>query len=402
MLSYQKPEYYCDGEENSSEDTFTESALYFPSPSNPVHPLLPTGVASLISSFAMASRFSLRMTSVIVENLFESLKFSASASLGVGRRALVSAVSSARMLHLLALKKPDPSTDALTFYSVLDAYTHFGVSIIHNSFSLAELLTLTTFHLTSSTIKFSLETAEECVHVLDGLFGETETSKALAAMIQLFFQEWQGQDDALGLSRRFGRFYALGQITKAMTAYCCLQFLNRKRWRTMIKLHPIYLGQIVKPQLAKPVFAEDMLLSDLLLDAAHVAGLKKNSTWGGSASRTASRPTLLRRYSLELEAFGKEFTPGVVLAKKDDVFLPAPRRRCKSGPHTDTWVSFNTTQSVVPDQPAQRTKITPMTSVDVSVDAQRKQIALDHVKLGARYVKFAVGAYGSHFLKIMG
>ena len=44
--------------------------------------------------------------------------------------------------------------------------------------------------------------AEETVQVFDGLFGETETSKALAAVIVIFLQELQGHDDALGLTKR--------------------------------------------------------------------------------------------------------------------------------------------------------------------------------------------------------
>lgn len=147
-----------DGNSDRSDSTLGDPIIRYSSSDNTTDlPLLPAAMASLISSFAIATRLSLRMAGIVVENMFESLKFSASASLGLTRRALVTAVSSAKMLHLLALRKPDSSNDAITFYSVLDAYTNFGISIIHNSFSLAELLTLTTFHLTSTSIKFSLE-----------------------------------------------------------------------------------------------------------------------------------------------------------------------------------------------------------------------------------------------------
>jgi hypothetical protein len=58
--------------------------------------------------------------------------------------------------------------------------------MVHNGFCLAELLTLSTFHLTKTTITFSLESAEETVLVIDGIFGENDTSKALAAGITAF------------------------------------------------------------------------------------------------------------------------------------------------------------------------------------------------------------------------
>jgi hypothetical protein len=150
------------------------------------------------------------------------MKFSAAASLGLGRRACVSAISSAHNLHLLtSSQSQDLSSDSSSFFNVLEAYTKLGVNVVHNSFCLAELITLSTFHLTANTIKFSLETAEEMVLIFDGLFGETDTSKAVAAVITLIFEELKGQDDALGFSKRFGKVYALGQLTKSMIAYCC-------------------------------------------------------------------------------------------------------------------------------------------------------------------------------------
>ena len=35
-------------------------------------------------------------------------------------------------------------------------------------------------------------------------------------------------------------------MTKSVTAYVCLQYLNRKRWRSLVKLHCIYSGHIKK------------------------------------------------------------------------------------------------------------------------------------------------------------
>ncbi|KAI8816773.1 uncharacterized protein EV422DRAFT_571526 [Fimicolochytrium jonesii] len=206
-------------------------------------PLLDPRIARVVSSVSSACRISLRTASILVEIIFESLKFSATTSLSFTRRALVAAVSSARTVHLIAMGKG--RKDSLSFFKVLDKYTSAGVYVIHNVFSLAELLTHTTFHLASSTIQFSLEAAEECVQVLDGLFGETETSKALAAFICLVKKELRGHEDDLFISQgRCGRLSALGQITKALTAYCCLQYVNRKRWRQSLKLTPIFEGHV--------------------------------------------------------------------------------------------------------------------------------------------------------------
>ncbi|KAI9017389.1 hypothetical protein BC832DRAFT_527154 [Gaertneriomyces semiglobifer] len=205
-------------------------------------PLLNKKVAAVVSKVSSAARVSLRLTSIMVEAVCESLKFSASTSLGITRRAMVTAISSARTLHLLAIGRG--KSDSVSFFRVLDKYTLAGVYVVHNVFSLAELLTHTTFHLASSTIRFSLNAAEECVQVLDGLFGETETSKALAAFVCLVKKELEGTEDDVAISSTYGRVSALGQITKALTAYCCLQYLNRRRWRKSLKLATVFEGHV--------------------------------------------------------------------------------------------------------------------------------------------------------------
>jgi hypothetical protein len=63
-------------------------------PHNPLHsslhpPLLPSSVASVVSSLSMASRVSIRFTALVIDSVFDSLKFSAAASLGVGRRGKI-------------------------------------------------------------------------------------------------------------------------------------------------------------------------------------------------------------------------------------------------------------------------------------------------------------------------
>ena len=113
-------------------------------------------------------------------------------------------------------------TETLPYFDLLDRYTKASVYVIHSSFSLAELLTFTSFQLASSTIKFSLDTAEECVLVMDGLFGDTETSKALAAFIHLWYDLLKGRCEEMGYSKGIlGQMYIAGHIAKSMTVGVC-------------------------------------------------------------------------------------------------------------------------------------------------------------------------------------
>ncbi|TPX62321.1 hypothetical protein PhCBS80983_g00557 [Powellomyces hirtus] len=260
-------------------------------------PLLDPRIAAIVSSVSTACRISLRTASIVVEAVFESLKFSASTSLAITRRALVAAVSSARTLHLIAMGKGK----SISFFNVLDRYTSAGVYVIHNVFSLAELLTHTTFHLASSTIRFSLNAAEECVQVLDGLFGETETSKALAAFICLVKKELSGHEDDLALSNKVGRISALGQVTKALTAYCCLQYVNRNRWRNSLKLTAIFEGHVrmadIPEDTAAKAYAHQSaaMQIDHPSDLAEMALAEMHSLAAGQPDRDPAPPPSLNR-----------------------------------------------------------------------------------------------------------
>ncbi|KAJ3355991.1 hypothetical protein HDU91_005609 [Kappamyces sp. JEL0680] len=334
---------------------------------------------------------------------------------------------------------PSSLATIVSSLSMASRYTNNGIYAIHATFSLAELLTMTTFHLYSSTIRFTLDMAEEAVHIFDGLFGETETSKALAAIIGIFMQELQGQDDALGLTKRFGKLYALGQMTKSVTAYVCLQYLNRKRWRSLVKLHPIYQGRVAK---IKGGYDPSARVKTIDM-------FKNPSTDPLQTAPVTKLPSLLRRASLEV--FGKGLgssskshddlrkakslynlggiygaTP-VMLGKslrepdmgpefEDLLNVPESngfvrRRRCFSENYgVESFLSFDAAPPLTPLSDPNR--ISPEATPKKTIQTQTSNMSLKKVtppptsvqliRKGARYVQFAVGAYGTNFLKIMG
>lgn len=72
------------------------STIYNASPT-----LLPENIASLITAIALAARLSLRCSSLFIEALLESAKYSTSLSFGLSRQALINALSTAKKLHEL-------------------------------------------------------------------------------------------------------------------------------------------------------------------------------------------------------------------------------------------------------------------------------------------------------------
>lgn len=76
--------------------TTYSTSLYNASPT-----LLPENIASFITAIALATRLSLRCSSLLIEALLESVKYSTSFSFGLSRQALINALSTAKRLHEL-------------------------------------------------------------------------------------------------------------------------------------------------------------------------------------------------------------------------------------------------------------------------------------------------------------
>ncbi|KAF9132484.1 hypothetical protein BG015_003700 [Linnemannia schmuckeri] len=90
-------------------------------------------------------------------------------------------------------------------------------------------------------------TAEESVRVVDGLFGSTETSKALAAVVGLVKKEvYEDQDFAI---TQAGKMAVLASITKAITVFACLQAATHKQTQKSVRAMLVYEGVVVtKPK----------------------------------------------------------------------------------------------------------------------------------------------------------
>lgn len=163
------------------------SSSYINSPT-----LLPENVASLITAVSIAARLSLRCSSLFIEALLESARYSTAFSLGMSRQTLIAALSTAKRLHMIRfstnpeeeIREARSAKVALSrchsdyimanflflfllthcrggFLQVLDKYTNLGVYIVHHSFTLAELFAMTGFHLTTQTIKTGFRVSSE-------------------------------------------------------------------------------------------------------------------------------------------------------------------------------------------------------------------------------------------------
>ncbi|KAK3842449.1 MAG: Alpha/Beta hydrolase protein [Linnemannia gamsii] len=188
--------------------------------------------------------------SLYFQALLETLQHGTSATLGISRRSLLAAVSTAKILNVL-------KGDAFTM--LLDKYTSLGVYVIHHSFTLAELFTISGLQLVSNTLTAGIRTAEESVRVVDGLFGSTETSKALAAVVGLVKKEvYEDQDFAI---TQAGKMAVLASITKAITVFACLQAATHKQTQKSVRTMLVYEGEPQEPNPAN--FPRDHLVRNI-------------------------------------------------------------------------------------------------------------------------------------------
>ncbi|CAD6973329.1 unnamed protein product [Tilletia controversa] len=227
--------------------------------------LLPQGIADLISNISLLARISLKCSAFFIEVLIEAARFSTGAGLGITRRALISAVASARNVSSMAgnmlpnalLEGAQSSTrngndqDAMkalsktsgpanhAFLTVLDRYTSLGIYLIHHTFTLAELFVMSGFNLTTTGIKIGIGAADESVHMLDQIFGSNETSRALSSFITLARREIT--DDPITASTGLtGTVKTIAYLTKAITAFAVLQNMTYRRSFKQQNLKVIY------------------------------------------------------------------------------------------------------------------------------------------------------------------
>lgn len=219
----------------SNPTTAAELALVQRAAQPDVGTIFPASIANLVTALATSARLSLRVTAFFIEVILETSQYSTRVSLGYTRRILISAISSARRVYLASNAALDgdllaavgladgtgkaPSTDA--FLNVLDRWTNLGIYVIHHTFTLAELFAMSGFYLTANTVQSASFAAHESVTLFDSLFGSNESSRALASIITLVRRELL-EDDRFKAAEH-GKVATLTALTKALTAFACLQ-----------------------------------------------------------------------------------------------------------------------------------------------------------------------------------
>jgi hypothetical protein len=127
-------------------------------------------------------------------------------------------------------------------------------SQIHHTFTLAELFTMSGFYLTLNTIQTGFHAAEESVRMFDSILGSNESSRALSSIITLVRTELTREDSRFGPTgllaeqdreteekqHKKGTISSLTALTKALTAFACLQMATHRRTLRELKQRVVY------------------------------------------------------------------------------------------------------------------------------------------------------------------
>lgn len=175
-------------------------------------PILHRSFAGAVSYLARGSRgylFATRKVSCAVFNIFQ---YSTWVSIDFTRRLFVNGINAVMAARIKAQTPQDGQhLDHLNYWTLC------SVGVLQSTFSLTELLTMTTFNVASETVKFSLESAEIMVNLFDGLFGDTETSICIAAFISLWCDVLKSKLMDMGYGNTtFGQMMMMGHMAKSL------------------------------------------------------------------------------------------------------------------------------------------------------------------------------------------
>ncbi|WRT68330.1 uncharacterized protein IL334_005306 [Kwoniella shivajii] len=356
---------------------------------NNIPTIFPAPVASLITTIATSTRMSLRITAFLIEAILETGQYTSRMTLGYTRRLLITAISSARRVYLMSnaaiegdllslmmlgtgnLKNgiEDKSTTSETaksansidnnnntttdhFLNVLDKYTNLGIYIIHHAFTMVELFTMSGFFFTSNLVNSAHTAAIESVALFDSLFGSNESSRALSAIITMVRKEVI-QDERC---KDKGTIAILSGLTKALTAFACLQVATWKRTNKRLKMKVLYDCTIQAEQEDSYTTSTDSAVEEpeplslaALEDISPIAGpgpstlqsrrhslsstLTRNPLLDEAnkrlwehveASETTTRPNLSRRESSHTSAWSMEDLDDLVGESGDEIYEGPP------------------------------------------------------------------------------
>lgn len=204
----------------------------------------------LVTNLSTVTNLTLRASSFVFQGLLEAARLGTHTSLSITRRALVAAVSAAHLHHENAADLTKVPLQDEGYVRAVEKWTEDFSGYINNTISLVELFVASGFSLTSCVVGNAFNAAEESVRLVDSsqfhictlariltalviVFGSNDTSRAIASIILMTQREFS-HENHLPIAQA-GTLASISAVTKAITAFACLQAVTHNRSMKRIK-----------------------------------------------------------------------------------------------------------------------------------------------------------------------
>ncbi|KAG5355998.1 Sn1-specific diacylglycerol lipase beta [Yarrowia sp. B02] len=174
--------------------------------------LLPRAAASCVSAAAGFANICIRLATYAAETTVESVRVSTVTSLALSAKAIEGLISKAN--------KDTPKAEG---------WAELGINTAQQTVTLVQLFTSISFHFTSTSIHTVSSSTQDVIHVIDSVFGDSESSRAIRYI--------------LGLVRR-----ELGQqvgIWEMLSAMICYSIAHPRTWNNIEDVETQLLWDVV-------------------------------------------------------------------------------------------------------------------------------------------------------------
>lgn len=146
--------------------------------------LLPSAIASLISKFSKSTTYSIQLSSLIGQLIIDSARTTTLSSLELARAGIEGVLL--RAYQDVEARRVARGRDN----SVDQGWTESMLTNLHATITFSQLLISTGFEASATGLNAVKELSQGWIYVIDSIFGETESSRAINSILTLIIQQF--------------------------------------------------------------------------------------------------------------------------------------------------------------------------------------------------------------------
>lgn len=189
--------------------------------------LLPARIASLVSIFSKSTTLSIRLSSLIGQLIIDSARSTTLSSLELARAGIEGVLL--RAYHDVEDRRISQGGG----HNVDHGWTESMLTKLHATITFSQLLISTGFEASATGLNAVKELGQGWIYVIDSVFGETESSRAINAILSLVIQEF-------GTEKNVGASVGVVDLLAGLACFAILQKRGRRRRTKEIKTEVIW------------------------------------------------------------------------------------------------------------------------------------------------------------------